>query len=89
MLEEDTLKYIESLRLAGVKVLLVDEAHHLTAWWSHVLYEIWKLLSEPYIIGLTATPPFENVDYNELDENYSQLLGTVDYSTPTPSVVRA
>lgn len=69
--------------------MVVDEAHHLTSWWSHVLYEIWTDLAEPYIIGLTATPPFDNIDYFELDESYTKLLGTVDYYVPTPAIVKS
>lgn len=69
--------------------MIVDEAHHLTSWWSHVLYEIWRDLDSPYIIGLTATPPFENSDYFELDESYTKLLGNVDYYTPTPAIVKS
>ena len=69
--------------------MIVDEAHHLTAWWSHVLYEIWTDLNSPYIVGLTATPPFESVDYFELDESYTKLLGTVDYYIPTPAIVKS
>ena len=69
--------------------MVVDEAHHLTSWWSHVLYEIWNNLEQPYIIGLTATPPFDNADYFELDESYVKLLGVVDYYVPTPAIVKS
>ena len=81
--------YILKLKESGVKAMVVDEAHHLTSWWSHVLYEIWTELSEPYIIGLTATPPFENADFFELDESYVKLLWTVDYYVPTPAIVKS
>lgn len=81
--------YIARLRTHGIATMIVDEAHHLTSWWSHVLYEIWTDLGSPYIIGLTATPPFESVDYFELDESYTRLLGTVDYYIPTPAIVKS
>lgn len=81
--------YIARLRTHGIATMIVDEAHHLTSWWSHVLYEIWNDLEKPYIIGLTATPPFESVDYFELDESYTKLLGTVDYYIPTPAIVKS
>ncbi len=81
--------YVANLRSAGVGLMIVDEAHHLTAWWSHVLYQIWTDLSSPHIIGLTATPPFESVDYFELDESYAKLLWTVDYYVPTPAIVKS
>lgn len=82
-------EYVEKLRSAWVQAMIVDEAHHLTAWWSHVLYMIWTDLGSPYIIGLTATPPFESVDYFELDESYTKLLWTVDYYVPTPAIVKS
>ncbi len=87
---KDTIHdYIGRLKESGVRTMVVDEAHHLTSWWSHVLYEIWNNLEQPYIIGLTATPPFENADYFELDESYVKLLGTVDYYVPTPAIVKS
>lgn len=66
--------YVANLRAYGTGLMIVDEAHHLTSWWSHVLYEIWGDLDNPYIAGLTATPPFEDADYFELDESYTKLL---------------
>jgi superfamily II DNA or RNA helicase len=81
--------YVANLRSAGVGLMIVDEAHHLTSWWSHVLYQIWTDLSSPHIIWLTATPPFESVDYFELDESYTKLLWTVDYYVPTPAIVKS
>lgn len=89
MMHEKVLEYAKKLKEYGVKTLIVDEAHHLTSWWSHVLFEIWNELGEPYIVWLTATPPFENVDYFELDESYTKLLGSVDYIVPTPAIVRS
>lgn len=89
MMKEKIHAYTKTLKAYGVKTMIVDEAHHLTSWWSHVLFEIWSDLGEPMIVGLTATPPFENVDYFELDESYTKLLGTVDYIVPTPAIVRS
>lgn len=82
-------EYIDKLRSIGIGTMIVDEAHHLTSWWSRALYEIWNDLAEPYIIGLTATPPFDDSDYFELDESYVKLLGTVDYYVPTPAIVKS
>jgi superfamily II DNA or RNA helicase len=89
MMKEKIHTYTKALKEYGVKTMIVDEAHHLTSWWSHVLFEIWSDLGEPHIIGLTATPPFEDVDYFELDLSYTKLLGTVDYIVPTPAIVRS
>ncbi len=87
---KDTIHdYVSRLKESGIQTMVVDEAHHLTSWWSHVLYEIWNNLEQPYIIGLTATPPFDNADYFELDESYVKLLGVVDYYVPTPAIVKS
>ncbi len=89
LMKESIHIYIEKLKEVWVHAIIVDEAHHLTSWWSKVIYTIYEDLGSPYIIGLTATPPFESVDYFELDESYVNLLGTVDYYIPTPAIVKS
>ncbi len=88
-MKQSVFEYVDRLRTARVTTMIVDEAHHLTAWWSHVLYEISTRLDHPYIVGLTATPPFDDADYMELDQSYVDLLGAVDYYVPTPAIVRS
>lgn len=89
LMKESIHTYIGKLKEAWIQAIIVDEAHHLTSWWSKVIHTIYEDLGSPYIIGLTATPPFESVDYFELDESYVDLLGTVDYYIPTPAIVKS
>jgi hypothetical protein len=39
-----------------------------------VLFYLYEELLNPFIIGLTATPPFDDADFFTLDENYVKLL---------------
>jgi len=36
--------YFERLKQANIDVIVVDEAHHLTSWWSSVIYYLWQFL---------------------------------------------
>jgi len=82
-------EYFQQLRVYGVQLIILDEAHHLTSWWSSVVYYLRSFLWESYIIGLTATPPYENTDFFLLNQDYSKLLGEVDYYVPQPAVVKS
>ena len=74
----------------GVTTLILDECHHLLDHWAVVVHclagRIRERGVEPRIIGLTATLPSE--DDRTLYENYTGLLGDVDYELPTPAVVK-
>ena len=89
LISDKIKSYFEELKKNNIKCIVVDEAHHLTSWWSKVLYFLWEELEKPFIIGLTATPPFDNADFFTLDENYLNLLWEVDYYVPTPAVVKS
>lgn len=74
----------------GVTTLVLDECHHLLDHWAIVVHclagRIRERGTEPLLIGLTATLPSE--DDRTLYENYTGLLGEVDYELPTPAVVK-
>jgi len=74
----------------GVGTVVLDECHHLLDHWALVVHHLAGLLREqtgaPLLIGLTATLPSPD-DAAEYD-NYTGLLGEVDYEVPTPAVVR-
>lgn len=92
-LSAKVLEYLQELKKYSVGAIIVDEAHHLTSWWSKTIYylwnEIWKSRGEnsPFIIWLTATPPYEDSDFFILDDDYAKLLWEVDYYVPTPAVI--
>jgi len=94
ILSVKVLDYFEKLKKLNIKSIVVDEAHHLTNWWSKSVYylwnELWKASDKlPYIIWLTATPPYENSDFFILDDDYSKLLWEVDYYIPTPAIIKS
>jgi len=89
ILSKKVLNYFAELKNNNIKSIVVDEAHHLTSWWSKVIYKLWKDLSWPLMIWLTATPPYDNIDFFILDDDYSNLLWEVDYYIPTPAVVKS
>ena len=84
-LSESSKKSIEILKKAEIQLIILDECHHLTEHWGEVLVELKKELGEPFILGLTATPP--NPDIAETP-HYLELLGEIDYEVPIPALVR-
>ena len=84
-LSESSKKSIEVLKKAEIQLIILDECHHLTEHWGEVLVELKKELGEPFILGLTATPP--NPDIAETP-HYLELLGEIDYEVPIPALVR-
>ena len=85
------LALIEGLIRAGVRTIVLDECHHLLDHWALVLHLLSSKIEEadgdPLLIGLTATPPDPASPAEE--QNYTGLLGEVDYEVPTPAVIRA
>ena len=81
---------IDRLVAQGTETIILDECHHLLDHWALVVAVLVAKLREagyaPLVIGLTATLPSLD-DANEY-ENYTGLLGDVDYEVPTPAVVR-
>lgn len=89
-LHPNALALIERLVEHGVDTIVLDECHHLLDHWALVVATLVARLRAqgrtPLLIGLTATLPSPD-DANEYD-NYTSLLGDVDYEVPVPAVVR-
>src|SRR5699024_7959341 len=81
---------ITSLAEAGVATIILDECHHLLDHWALVVHCLVNKLRargvKPLLIGLTATLP--STEDGQAYENYTRLLGEVDYELPTPAVVK-
>jgi superfamily II DNA or RNA helicase len=78
---------VEHLRAAGVGTVVLDECHHLASLWGYVVRAVLEELGDDvHVIGLTATPPGD-LPAAEADL-YASLLGPVDFTVPTPAVVR-
>lgn len=90
VLHPNATALIDRLVAAGVRTVVLDECHHLLDHWALVVAylagRIRETGVEPLLIGLTATLPSPD-DETEF-ENYSGLLGDVDYEVPTPAVVK-
>jgi superfamily II DNA or RNA helicase len=74
------------LRRNGVGTIVLDECHHLASLWGYVVRAAVEELGDAHLVGLTATPPDELT--REEAELYEALLGPVDFTVPTPAVVR-
>lgn len=87
LLSETARQRVQQLAKMGVGVVLLDECHHLASLWGYVIQAVLQELPEgAHVIGLTATPP---VGLPEAEaELYDALLGPVDFTVPTPAVVR-
>jgi superfamily II DNA or RNA helicase len=70
----------------GVKTVVLDECHHLLDYWAVVLRHLVSRVEEPRVVGLTATLPSPEDDREY--ENYTALLGEIDFEVPTPAVVK-
>ena len=77
---------IERLVAYGVNTIVLDECHHLLDYWAIVLRYLIRRIDNPRVIGLTATLP--SLDDGDEYENYTSLLGDVDFEVPTPAVVK-
>ena len=70
----------------GVKVLVLDEAHHLrTEWWKSLI-DVKKKLDNPKIVALTATPPYDVADVEW--KRYQDLCGPIDAEISVPELVK-
>lgn len=90
VLHPNAVALIDRLVEAGVRTVVLDECHHLLDHWAIVVAYLAARIresgAEPKLIGLTATLP--SPDDEAEFENYSHLLGEVDYEVPTPAVVK-
>ena len=77
---------IDRIAAAGVGTVVLDECHHLLDYWAIVLRALIARLDRPYVVGLTATLP--SLDDADEYENYTALLGDVDFEIPTPAVIK-
>ncbi len=77
---------LERLTAAGPVTLVLDECHHLLETWGRLLKAIVQALSDPFVIGLTATPPhMMTADQKAL---HDELFGAVDLEVSAPALVR-
>lgn len=89
-LHPNARELVDGLVEHGVTTIVLDECHHLLDHWALVIAYLEARIREagraPTLIGLTATAPSPQ-DSNGY-ENYSALLGEVDFEQPTPVIVQ-
>ena len=77
---------IDRIVALGTGTVVLDECHHLLDYWAFILHELLRSLPGVRVVGLTATLPDPE---NQVEvENYTSLLGEVDFEVPTPAVVK-
>ena len=88
LFSETARKRIDAFKAARIGTIVLDECHHLASMWGYVVRAVLDELREldVHVIGLTATPPSDLTGAE--DELYAELLGPVDFTVPTPAVVR-
>src|SRR3954468_6621226 len=86
LLSETARQRVEQFAKLNVGVVLLDECHHLASLWGYVIRAVLDELGDVHVIGLTATPPVSLPEAQA--ELCDALLGPVDFTVPTPAVVR-
>lgn len=82
----DQKEEVQEKLTSHVKTLVLDEAHHLrTAWWRSAT-SFRKGLTNPAIVALTATPPYD-VSIQEWNR-YVELCGEIDAEISIAELVR-
>jgi superfamily II DNA or RNA helicase len=77
----------ERLQAQRVGVLILDEAHHLTAHWWRLLDALTEAMPQVTVVALTGTPPYEAADADW--QRYQRLCGPVDEEVSVPELVKA
>lgn len=86
LLAAPALERLAALHAAGVATVVLDECHHLASLWGALLVPLLDTLAPDHVLGLTATSPSELT--TEQAALYERLLGAIDFTIPTPAVVR-
>jgi superfamily II DNA or RNA helicase len=86
LLSSGARQRIAELRRGGIGTVVLDECHHLASLWGYLVRAAVAELGAVHLVALTATPP----DALTEEENalYGTLLGPVDFTVPTPALVR-
>jgi len=79
---------LERLREHGIGLIILDECHHLMGHWGRVLSDACRMLDDPVVVGLTATPPDRDGKAPVDVRRYDEFFGPIDYETPLPAVVK-
>ena len=84
---EEISSFIMAVKQAGIRTLILDEAHHLRAEWWKALSEVVESIDGMIVVSLTATPPYDS----SMGEwrRYEELCGAIDEEISIPELVKA
>ena len=90
-LKNDALPAFDSMQAwfkhHDIKLLILDEAHHLKAAWWQILMKLIRDSDDLIVVSLAATPPY---DTNATEwSRYIELCGPVDEAISIPELVRS
>ncbi len=77
---------IKTAKEAGIKVLCLDECHHLRSEWWKALEQFREEMGELRVIALTATPPYDSTP--AMWERYIKMCGEIDEEITIPELVK-
>lgn len=86
LLHPNALAFVREAAGSGPWTLVLDECHHLLEVWGALTGEVVAALGEPWVIGLTATPPVALTEPQR--ERLEALFGACDVVVDLPSVVK-
>ena len=78
--------FLKAVQRLGIRTLVLDEAHHLRNEWWKCLVDLKKHLTDPVVVALTATAPFDVSPYEW--ERYIGLCGPVDAEISVPELIQ-
>ncbi len=86
-LHANALATLDRLTEHGVRTVVLDECHHLLDHWAMVVRALLDRIGDgARVVGLTATLP--DPDDRMSYDNYTSLLGDVDFEVPLPAVIK-
>lgn len=77
---------LRTVKEAGIKVICLDECHHLKNEWWKALEDFMKEMGKVTVISLTATPPYDATPVQW--ERYCNMCGPVDEEITVPELVK-
>jgi len=85
--EQEISALVGALKTAGVRTLILDEAHHLRAEWWKALSRVVDAIEDMIVVSLTATPPYDSHPAGW--KRYEELCGVIDEEISVPELVKA
>ena len=84
---QELTAFISHLKSSDIKVLILDEAHHLRQEWWKALTTVCEAIPDMVLVSLTATPPYDAQGHEW--GKYEQLCGPIDEEISVPELVKA